>query len=432
MTQHGQTSFRSGHPCSLHEEIGGTLYICIARSRYSFLGGSKQTISCTMPSTSATLTALILLVTTSLAPAVPSHAGHQDPARPPFQINSFPASRAPVPATAQFESSTLAFSSAKIPSANDTSFEWYWFDAVSSDLSTAVVVIFFIATPLAFPLLGPVPSVVSVAVTAKIPNGSVYFSEVPASEASIASGGVLGQGAVGEWVAGSGDFASTMDNSAWKVNVDTTALDQTSGIKANIILKSRAPAHYPCSASLSPGEPLQILPHLGWANAVPDSQAEGTFTLVDGTRYVLGNGTIAYHDHNWGDIPFPDTIRSWYWGHAHVGEWSLVFFNGIAANGERFADAYVARAGRVVVVDCRPDSVDVKDVTAIQGGKLPILEVRYGLPDGTMLTVEVAAVSVNALVDGVYERFVTSVTGGVVGRRNSTGIGMFEHFLQQA
>jgi hypothetical protein len=153
-------------------------------------------------------------------------------------------------------------------------------------------------------------------------------------------------------------------------------------------------------------------------------------TLADGTTYELGEGAVGYHDHNWGDIPFPETIRTWYWGHAHVGEWSLVFFNGIAADGKRFADAYVAQEGRVIVIHCGPDSVEVKDVTAIRGAALPVLEVRYPLPYGKMLAVEVTAVSVNVFVEGLYERFVTSVTGGVVDGKNSTGVGMFEHFLQ--
>jgi hypothetical protein len=203
------------------------------------------------------------------------------------------------------------------------------------------------------------------------------------------------------------------------------------GLRRNFMLRGRAPAHYPCSESLAAGQPLEIVPHLGWANAVPDSRAEGSVTLADGTRYELGEGAVGYHDHNLGDIPFPETIRSWYWGHAHVGEWSLVFFNGIAADGERFADSYVAQGSRVIVVDCGPDSVDVKDVTATKGAVLPVLEVRYALPYGKMLTVEVMPVSVNAFVEGVYERFVVSVPGGVVGGENSTGIGMFGHFLQQ-
>lgn len=64
-----------------------------------------------------------------------------------------------------------------------------------------------------------------------------------------------------------------------------------------------------------------------------------------------------------GDVPFPETIRSWYWGHTHLGEWSLVFFNGVVADGERFADACVANAGRVIVVDCSPKSICVTEIT---------------------------------------------------------------------
>jgi hypothetical protein len=351
-------------------------------------------------------------------------------AQPPFQLKRVPPSPATGPMTVQVSSNSFAFSSPKLSAVNSTSFEWYWFDVVSSDLSASLVVIFFTASPLAFPLFGPIPSDVSLAVTAKLPNGSVFFSEVPASEGYVASGGVFGQGAVGDWVDASAKFASTRDGDAWIVNVDTTTLDPVSGIKANIVLKGRAPPHYPCSPSLSPGQRLKIVPHLGWANAVPDSVAEVTIALVDGAEYYLGNGAIGYHDHNWGDIPFPETIRSWYWGHAQRGEWSVVFFDGVAANGQKFADAYVARAGKVILIDCDPQSVNILETGTIEGG-LPILEVRINLPRGEILAVELKAESVNAFVEGVYERFLTGVSGGVVGRRNVTGVGMFEHFLEQ-
>ncbi len=331
---------------------------------------------------------------------------------------------------------THPFSAPYLSSLNNTTFEWYWFDLVSADTSTSLVVIFFTATPLAFPLLAgviPTSSAVSVLVTARLPNGSVYFSGVAATEAMVASGGIFGQGAVGSWVGAEGYFAGTRDAAAWKVEVDTRALDPLNGIKASVVMRGRAPPHYPCSAHLGLGQKLEIAPHLGWANGVPDSDADGTIELVDGTVHGFGEGSLGYHDHNWGDVPFPETIRSWYWGHAHVGEWSVVFFDGLAADGQDFADAYVARGGKVVLVDCGPESVEVRETATLdlQSGGLPILDVNFDLPDGNVLALEVKAVSINALVDGVYERYVTSVTGSVDGSSNFTGVGMFEHFLHR-
>ncbi len=117
-------------------------------------------------------------------------------------------------------------------------------------------------------------------------------------------------------------------------------------------------------------------------------------------------------------------------GHAHLREWSIGFSNGVAADGEELADGYVARAGRVVLVDCRPEAVGGREVTAMHSGPIPIPEVGYDLTDGQMLAMEVKAVGLNALVEGVHERFLTSVTEGIVGRKNSTGVGMFDRFLQ--
>ena len=56
----------------------------------------------------------------------------------------------------------------------------------------------------------------------------------------------------------------------------------------------------------------------------------------------------------------------------------------MAAGGDSIAAAYVARAGRLVLVDGLPEGVDVKDISALLEAELTALEVRYDLPDGQM------------------------------------------------
>jgi hypothetical protein len=391
---------------------------------------------------------LIFLSTLVIHPCLsnPKSSPERADPYPPFQLKAYPSTPVSGPVTAQFTSTPyeFAFSAPKISAINGTSFEWYYFDILSPSSApslftnasnlTSLVLILFLSTPASFPVLGPIESAVSVVVTARVPNGSIYFSEAPAEKVLIASGGkVFGDGAAGDWVGANASFFGSRDLNEFKISVDTRSLDPVGGVKADVVMQGRAPAHYPCSADIGRvGEKLEIVPHLGWVNAVPDSDARGIIELSDGSRYEIGggeNGAVGYHDHNWGDIPFPETIDEWYWGHARLGEWTLVFFDGTGKDGSPFADGYIAKDGEIVVVDCGESSVEVKEFRG--DGGLTRLEVRYPLPKEKMLAVDVRAVTVNAFVEGVYERYEAVVTGGIVGKRNVTGVGMFEHFLPQ-
>jgi len=58
-----------------------------------------------------------------------------------------------------------------------------------------------------------------------------------------------------------------------------------------------APAHYPCAPASAGGggkQTLQVAPHIGWANAVPDATASVDFT-IQGTPLKITGG-VGYHD----------------------------------------------------------------------------------------------------------------------------------------
>jgi hypothetical protein len=38
---------------------------------------------------------------------------------------------------------------------------------------------------------------------------------------------------------------------------------------------------------------------------------------------VRGTG---YRDRNWGNVPFLETMREWWWGRAYLGEFTIIFF----------------------------------------------------------------------------------------------------------
>ena len=60
----------------------------------------------------------------------------------------------------------------------------------------------------------------------------------------------------------------------------------------------------------------------GWVPSIPFGTVSGTLTYDGVSHQVSGTG---YHDHNWGNVPMQDGISHWYWGRAHVGDYSTIF-----------------------------------------------------------------------------------------------------------
>lgn len=101
-------------------------------------------------------------------------------------------------------------------------YEWWWFDAESPDLDTSIVIVFFTANVLAFPLVVGLPDT-SIIVNAKLPNGSTIIAEAAASSAVINSGGKYGNGASGVW-GDIGNFTVSPDLSSAEINIDMFTL----------------------------------------------------------------------------------------------------------------------------------------------------------------------------------------------------------------
>lgn len=103
-----------------------------------------------------------------------------------------------------------------------TVYEWWWFDAESPDLDTSIVIVFFTASAVAFPLVVGLPDT-SIVVNAKLPNGTTIISEAAASSAVINSGGEYGNGAQGIW-GDIGNFTVSPDLSSAEINIDMFGL----------------------------------------------------------------------------------------------------------------------------------------------------------------------------------------------------------------
>jgi len=123
----------------------------------------------------------------------------------------------------------------KIRPNNVTSFEWWYFDAVSEDGLTSVVIAFYLATDLGFPLLGP-GSAISVDIFVSFDDGTILFYPLNNLPGYAGSATVVtdGDGSSGCWASTGFRWTGTGNMSQYVVSINSPSL----GIKGSLTLDS--------------------------------------------------------------------------------------------------------------------------------------------------------------------------------------------------
>jgi hypothetical protein len=199
-----------------------------------------------------------------------------------------------------------------------------------------------------------------------------------------------------------------------------------------------APAHYPCSIRGIPGSNIPVnnellFPNVGWANAIPDSNAVVDLTIGNNSLSFTGLG---YHDKNWGDVPFTDAVQSWYWGHGRLGPYSLVWFDALSTSGEEYFSGYVTNGTDVIEESCSSASVIVRPFGANsdypptpQSGVPDGFDITFDL--GSLGTLSVQATTQTILIPGgagtTYGRYIGPLEGTLDGV-SYTGTALWEQF----
>jgi hypothetical protein len=209
-----------------------------------------------------------------------------------------------------------------------------------------------------------------------------------------------------------------------------------------------APAHYPADPYI-PGKNVSehLSPVIGWANAIPDSTAKIDFNLAGvGELKFTGSG---YHDkvqlvefsnlctaltlsQNWGIQTLPQAVKSWYWGHGHMGPYSLVWFDTLNYDGTEKVNGYLARDGIIIGVSgtgltARPtgenSTYPPTNTTGNPGG----FRIVYNTKDGVFVADVAGQVAwAPPLPLGGYTRWAGQITGGFVGQKKYTGSSVWE------
>ena len=227
---------------------------------------------------------LIAAIAVTASPASP-FTRTQDTPSSAARIDIFPSSAATGPSIAKFVSSEYGLDGPQLSSVNSSVFDWWYFDVVSTDLKSSLVVIFYTALPSAFPLLSPSDDVTLVGLRFGFPNGTVAKVNINASEAVVTT---VEDGSSGCFEGTGASWTGAPDLSSYLVTIDSPA----NGIVGTFFLESVAPAHYPCGP-VGPGQNMMVGPNIGWSNAMPD--ANGVVNLTVGGSQLAFSG-VAYHD----------------------------------------------------------------------------------------------------------------------------------------
>ncbi|KIW85452.1 hypothetical protein Z517_00842 [Fonsecaea pedrosoi CBS 271.37] len=356
---------------------------------------------------------MLFLLLLSIFHALSSHAQETTVIPPLVQLGD---------SIVEFTSSGSSLDGPKLSEVNATTFDWWYFDVVSEDLQTEATILLVTgdSLTLGFPFTLGTSNYGILTVLQE--DGNIYQEIFPAGDATVT---VNGDGSSANWEGSGVSWTGAADLSSYKVNIDVPLL----GVSGTISLQSVAPAHFPCGPNEA-GQTEELFPNIGWANAIPD--AVGTVDLdLAGTKMSF-NGP-GYHDKNWGARRLPSTVTSWYWGHGHVGPYSLVWFDAIAIDGQEYFSGYLSKDGTIVSAGCsgitvRPTGDNSEYPPAPLQGDPSGFHIEYATDDGNFVVdVENYAVAWKPpLISGGYTRWSGNITGGFEGQETYTGATVHE------
>jgi hypothetical protein len=189
-----------------------------------------------------------------------------------------------------------------------------------------------------------------------------------------------------------------------------------------------SPPHYPCDLNIH-GATEQIIPDVYWANAVPD--ADATVELTIGGEPFRFEG-IGYHDKNWGVKPLHEALDTWYWGHARLGPYSLVWFDALAKDGKEYFSSWISMNGTAVFQSCEDRSVVVRpwgeNTTYPPNPKSPApagYDIRYDPGEGRAFVARFFTSTIQMSTD-TYKRIMGPIRGGFEGQEHYEGTALCE------
>jgi len=229
-------------------------------------------------------------------------------------------------------------------------FEWWYFDSQFDDGSNMAVVF---STKAIRNAKGPLSPTVSLSFKPRDGKGQGFSSSCGPEEFKASTRGCdlrVGKNRV------KGDLRR------YDLRVDAD------GLKADLVVTGQAPPWRPGSGVTY--FDYRMTRYFASVVAVPYGTVEGTITRGGKPQQVTGT---VYHDHYWGNSTMGNLVDQWYWGRAHVGEFSLIFVELVGIRVLGFGGAkghvfYLARGGEVLTDDGLPLTLVMNDFKKGPGG----------------------------------------------------------------
>jgi predicted secreted hydrolase len=228
-------------------------------------------------------------------------------------------------------------------------FEWWYFDAHLDDGLT--VVLSYMTKPL---LQRNDPLTPTLVITLTHPDGRKQsaFPAYPAEQFSASKDGCdvrLGP----NWVRG--------DLQRYELHAEAA------GISADLTFTGLVPTWRPGTGKNYYDEGLTR--YFGWLPSIPYGTVEGQIVYDGQARRVRGTG---YHDHNWGNVALNEVLSHWYWGRAHLGEYTLIFAQMVATkaySSQVLPVFMLAKGSTIIIGDSAPLTLTTAQEVSHPGGK---------------------------------------------------------------
>ncbi len=231
-------------------------------------------------------------------------------------------------------------------------FEWWYFDAHFDDGTTAVVV--FATKPIINPAAPLTPNL-SITITRADGSKMSEFA-LPAADQFSAASEQCDVRIGSSWV------KQTGSGTCWSYQLHA----ESKALAADLTFTGLVPPWRPGAGKGFFGD---LEHYFAWLPSIPYGTAEGTLTYDGQTHPVRGAG---YHDHNWGNLALPSVMDHWYWGRAHLGDYTLIFVEQIALKkygSTRMPVFLLAKGEKVLVDDARYLTLQTRDFVPHSGGR---------------------------------------------------------------
>jgi predicted secreted hydrolase len=139
-----------------------------------------------------------------------------------------------------------------------------------------------------------------------------------------------------------------------------------------------------------------------WVVPVPYGSVSGTVTAGGQTRTVTGS---AYHDHNWGNKVMEAGLDHWFWGRAHIGDFTVVYAlittKGLFGVGALNLPTFMlAKGDELLTDDMLPLRLETHDEVAGPGHQSYPTELEWSWhADGSSVTMTVTNVEMIEALD---------------------------------